>query len=88
MERLIQFLMLENVHGRLCAVYKNLNIIIKSKVNYWLKSFKEGRTSTNDEARIGHFPESMNDETIAIVHALLEEDWRQTVCDIEQRIVR
>ncbi len=88
----IQFLTLENVPGheiyrRLCAVYKNLNVVMKSTVNYWMKSFKERRTSIKNEACSGHLPESMNDETVAIVRTLLQENQQQTVHEIEQQIV-
>ncbi len=86
---IIQFLPLENVlgheiHCRLCAEYKNVNTVLKSTVNLWLKSFIEERTSIDDKPYSVCPLENVNDETIAIVHAFLEEDQQQTICEIEQ----
>ncbi len=55
---IIQFFMLENVpglkvHCHLCAAYKISNIVMKSIVNHWMKTFKEGWMSTDDEACSG-----------------------------------
>ncbi len=52
----IQFLILENVprqeiHCCLCAAYENPNIVTKSTVCCWVKSFKEGWMCTDDKAR-------------------------------------
>ncbi len=76
---IIQFLTLENVlghkiHYSLCAAYKNLNTVTKSIVNCSAKSFKEGRMSTDEKACSSSPPDSVNDETIAIMHIFLEED--------------
>ncbi len=77
---IIQFLILENVleheiHCSFCAVYKNLNIVTKSTVNYSVKSFKEERMSIDEKACSSGPPDRVNDETIAIMHIYLEEDW-------------
>ncbi len=88
---IIQFLTVENVpgqeiHHRLCAAYKNPNTVTISKLNNWAKkTFKEGQIRTDDKARNSHPPESTNDETTAVEHALSEEDWWQTVCEIKQQ---
>ncbi len=83
-----QFFTLENVlgheiHCSLCAAYKNLNIAIKSTVNCSVKNFKEGRMSTDEKTCSSSPPDSVNYETIAIMHVLSEEDWWQTVHNIE-----
>jgi len=87
----IQFLTLENVpgceiHRRLCAAYKDPNIITRSTVNRWVQMFKDGRTNTVDEQRNGRPSNSVNEERVAIVSAILEEDRRQTIRQIEQQI--
>ncbi len=84
----IQFLTPENVpgyeiHCHLCAAYKNLNIVTKSTVNCSVKSFKEGWMSTDEKVCSSSPPGSVNDETIAIMHVLSEENWWQTVHNIE-----
>ncbi len=77
---IIQFLTLENVirheiHCSLCAAHKNLNIVTKSIVSCLVKSFKEGRMSIDEKACSSSPPDSVNDETIVIMHVLSEEDW-------------
>ncbi len=85
---IIQFLTLENVlrheiYCSLCATYKNLNIVTKSIVNFSMRSFKEGRMSTDEKTCSSSPPDIVNDETIAIMHVLSEEDWWQIVHNIE-----
>ncbi len=69
----IQFLTVENVsghekHHRLCTGFKNPNIVMKSTVNHWVKSFKEGRMSTSNEACSGIYVKFGTDVgTIAMV---------------------
>ncbi len=52
-----------------------------------VKSFKEKWMSTDDRSHSGRPQVSVNDETIATVHALLKEDQWWTVCETEQQIV-
>ncbi len=56
-----------------------LNIVTKSTVNCSVKSFKVGRVSTDEKACSSSPPDSVNDETIGIMHVHSEEDWWQTV---------
>ncbi len=76
---IVQFLTLENVlgheiHCSLCAAYKNQNIVTKSTVNCLVKSFEEERMSTDEKACSSGPLDSVNDETIAIMHIHSEED--------------
>lgn len=89
---IVKFLTAENVsgkeiHDRMCLIYGPTNVMNVRAVYKWIKRFREdGRTSTHDEPRSGRPSDSLNEDTIACVRTLLDEDRRYTVSDIQSQM--
>ncbi len=86
----IKFLTAENcptteICRRLCAVYGEENVCSRRTVERWKKQFKDGETSAPDEPREGRPSDSM-EETVWCVRALLNEDRRYTVTDLQREM--
>ncbi len=62
------------IHKRLCDVYGGRNYDEPSKRVQMDSLFNEGRTTLHDEQRSGRPADAVNDETVAIVSALLEDN--------------
>jgi len=54
----------------------------------WVKQFREGRTSTHDDAREGRPSTSVNEETIGLVRHLLATDRRLTLTDLHHQMAK
>ncbi len=52
---------------------------------HWNKQFKEGRTNIHDEPQEGRLSDSM-EETVRCVRALLDEDRRYTVTNLQREM--
>ncbi len=70
------------IHKRLCYVYREENTMNRPNVYKWICLSNEGRTTLHDEETLGHPANAVNDETVTIVGALLEDDCRLTFSDL------
>ncbi len=66
------------IHKRLCDVYGEENTMNRPNVYKWIRLFNEGRTTLHDEERSGHLADAVNDETVAVLGTLLEDDRQLT----------
>lgn len=73
------------IHRRLCTVYGENNVCSLRTVERWNKLFIEGRTSIDDDERTGR-PSDGIEETVRCVRALLQEDRRLTITDLQQQM--
>jgi len=70
------FLMLQAAFGEEC--------LSRSCCHQWFKRFKDGRTSTDDDARSGRPSTSINDDNVAKVNALVRSDRRLTIREMAE----
>ncbi len=85
----IKFLNTENVpateiYRRICAVYGKQNIMSLRHVYKWVQWFKEGHSKVHNDERSGQSSDVLTDDAIAAVRALLEEDRRCTISDLQR----
>jgi transposase len=74
------------IYAKLCAMYGQEAVMSRQAVYKWINMFTKVRTSIEDEERAGRPSDSVNDETVAILRALLQKDRRLTITDIHQQI--
>ncbi len=58
------------IHERLCAVYRE-SAPCRATVGNWAREFQRGRESLEDDPRCGAPSTATNDETVALVEALI-----------------
>ncbi len=73
------------IYRQLCEVY-GANVMSIQMVRRWKKIFEEGRTNVHDDTRDGRPRESLNDDSIAGVRALLDNDRRLTIREVELKM--
>ena len=74
-----------NVYIRLQKVYGE-HCISRAGVFEWLKRFKTGRTSVDNEPRSGRASTAVNEQTIAQIDKLIWADRRLMLIDTSQRL--
>lgn len=74
------------IHRRMSSVYGSENIMSLRHVYKWVQRFKDGRTDTHDDVRSGRPSDSLTDDAIAAVRALLEENRRFTITDLHREM--
>ncbi len=92
MQAVIKFLNKEQVgarkiHWRLCAMYREDNVMVVPNEYSLVDMFNDGTMSTYNDASDGRLSNTVNDETVSIVRALLDADWHYTLDDLRHKLV-
>ncbi len=61
------------IHKGLCDVYGEENTMNRPNVYKWIRLFNESRTTLHGEERSGRPADAVNDETVVIVGAQVED---------------
>ncbi len=74
------------IHKCMCNEYGEGAVMSQLRVYKWFRLFNMGRMETQDKEHLDHPSDSVNNETIAIVQALLSDNRWLTVTNIFNEI--